>query len=429
LTDVTLKGISINSLMTSANASPIGQQKAKYSSDVAAALGNQLVIEIQVGSTVKYRSTINAFLTTSSEGVFLPNQFVEPPTINLADALTTDNVQLVIRNATNTAIELRVPLKAGGGTGFLTASSALNGVNYVRSGGVVLRPPSTLDVGGSTGTAGTFGTAVRASMINPPGREGRVVHATNANWSIGYPQATYLPSSGWTVQIFPDHLYGDNTTLLPWMVYWDEATTAWGTPHVTNPSNRKVALHMLTWYTYYHFSDTNAWVLASTSEMTGTVESYDANFGVNGTTPAGDFPTAQQVTFSDGTKGARLINESGITSPSQVRMQHAWSKRTSIGGASRYPYLDAVASGFKARIEPVASAGGTADDVANARLLVWIGVDHYPATGQKDPGELEAIMQGRPTLATGNYKWFTAWVKRLPLDPAWLDSHPLPTVT
>lgn len=273
--------------------------------------------------------------------------------------------------------------------------------------------------------------ALRDSMENPPGREGRVVHGINSNWSAYYPEATTLGPS-YTQQVFPyvfsQAPYSSGVKVLPWMIAWDEATTAYGTAHVTNPSNRKVSFHVKNWYAFIHFSDTNSWVYDGPHQLTSVIEQYDGTFGPNSNQPAGAFPLEQQVTFSDGSNGIRLINESGITSPTQVRLQHSWSTFYTIP-QNRIQYVDAIGSGFVGRLEPVsvtksgAVVGGTAQDVANARILVWTSLDHYPITGAKP--DVDGLMAGRPRFATGNWAWYCSWVKVKPLSQSWLDQHPV----
>lgn len=438
MTDAVFSGFDVDALMQVANAQPVGQQKAKYSADVAAALGANPIFEIYVSGAV-YRSTVNGMLVGNSAGIVIPSQFVEPPSINIANALTASSAVVNLRNANNTAVKITIPVKAGGGGGFLTASKALDGTEVVRTSGFFLSPPTTLDInpgggGGGGGDAGLLQTALREAMVNPPGREGRCVHSVNSTWSQGYPQPTYIPEA-YTVQCFPNQFYGaGNTQLLPWLVAWDEATSAFGQPHITNPSNRKVAMHVRDWYTLAHYSDNNQWVVHGPHQITGVIEQYDGRFGANSNQPAGDFPPEQRVTFSDGTKGVRMINESGITQPSQVRMQHSWSSFYQIP-SSRHAYIDAIVSAFKARLEPVsttasgANVGGTATDVTNARILCWTGIDHYPINYAKP--DIEASMQGRPKFLTADYRWHSSWVKLPPdgVSQSWLDSRPVPSIS
>lgn len=451
MTDSVFKGFDVASLMATAAAQPNGSQKAKFAADVATALGSGAIYEIRAGVTVPlnesaldgsvvYRTTISGPLTSSSSGVPMPTQFVEPPTINVSNALTTGVVE-IIRSASNPAIEIRTPLKAGGGDGFLTASKALNGSYYVRTSGRILVPPAVLDVGAGGGGGGTvlsLEEEMNRSMQKPPPREGRVVHGPNASWGSNHPEATRYPPN-YSVPVFSDTGLGStygygagNLTFLPWLDYWDEATTPWGTAHVTNPHNRKVAMHVRDWYTACYFTDTNQWEVEGPYQLTslGQVQMYDGNFGLNSNQPSGTFPPSQRVTWSDGTIGARTINESGITSPSQVRHHHSWSTWYDIP-SGRHNALYAFATFFKARIEPVTQTvdgtqvNGTATDVANARMLVWCGADHYRAPGNKP--DIDAIAHGRPRYITGDYQWFGCWVRKQGnTDQSWIQSHPLP---
>jgi hypothetical protein len=163
VTTATLVGFNVPGLISAAGALPVGQQKAKYCTDVAALLGTNPIFEIAVGTTVKYRSTVMGTLANSSAGVVIPVQFVEPPSVNLADALTGSNCVVIIRNASNSSVYASVPIKLGGGTGFVTASLALDGTRLVRTSSFRLTPPPTLDVSG--GSAGTT-TYSKQELIN-----------------------------------------------------------------------------------------------------------------------------------------------------------------------------------------------------------------------------------------------------------------------
>lgn len=140
----TFKGFDVNALMTTAALQPQGQQKAKYSADVAAQIGTNPIVEIRINATVIYRSTISGSMTSSSSGIAFPTQFTEPPSLNVANALTDANAVIVLRNASNAAIEILIPVKAGGAAGFLTASAALDGTKTVRTSGLLLVPPASL---------------------------------------------------------------------------------------------------------------------------------------------------------------------------------------------------------------------------------------------------------------------------------------------
>ncbi len=151
MTDSVFKGLDIGSLMSSAAAQPIGNQKAKYCADVATAIGTNPIYELQVGGVVKYRTTVSGSLAFSADGIALPSQFTEPPTVNAADALA-EAVE-VIRSASNPSIEIRTPLKVGGGIGFLSATKGLDGSYAVRTNARIIKAPLSLDV--TNGNGGT----------------------------------------------------------------------------------------------------------------------------------------------------------------------------------------------------------------------------------------------------------------------------------
>lgn len=275
-------------------------------------------------------------------------------------------------------------------------------------------------------------------MQNPPGREGRVALAFYEGFTSNYPEFTNTSASNYTSQVFRNGLYGANQTQWqPWLVMWEEATRAYGQPHVLNPANRKVATHVRDWYCGTHYSDTDTWVISGPVQYTDVPDMFDGY--IAGYQSSGKFPANQRVTHSDGTAGAILVNDSGITDPHDFRCQHSWwSKDDGSRGMiqidpSRYNAIDAVFMAIKAKVEPVTTAldgtaiNGTATDVQNSRILMWTGIDHYPKTYSKP--DWDALMAGRPVLLTGNYKWHCSWVKQGSADQTWLDAHPVPNIT
>ncbi len=127
MADATVYGIDLNALMSVAGAQAQGSQKARYCSDIASLLGSNAIFRIKVSGTTKYQSTVVGALTSSSSGIAMPTQLVEPPSVNVADALTDASALLELSNATNQTIKITVPVKEGGATGFLDADAALDG--------------------------------------------------------------------------------------------------------------------------------------------------------------------------------------------------------------------------------------------------------------------------------------------------------------
>jgi hypothetical protein len=155
MTDSVLKGFDIATLKAAAFAMPVGSQKTKWLGDISTQIGSNPIYKIDVDGTIVYQTTISGTLPYTSAGIALPAQFTEPPTVNLVNALTDSNAVEIIQNAANPSIRIETPIKAGGATGFLTASKALNGTWYVRTSGRLIKAPSTMDVsvdsGGTTG--------------------------------------------------------------------------------------------------------------------------------------------------------------------------------------------------------------------------------------------------------------------------------------
>lgn len=154
---VTFNGIDTAAVVASAKTLAVGAQKARYCQQIVALLGANPIVQILVNSVVVYQSTITGSLPYGAAGIGLPAAFIEPPSINVANAVTAASSYFVIRSASNASVYVQIPVKAGGdgGVSFLTLGSALDGTKLVRDGGVVLRPPADLDV--STGTGGGTG--------------------------------------------------------------------------------------------------------------------------------------------------------------------------------------------------------------------------------------------------------------------------------
>ena len=85
MADATVYGIDINALVSVAGAQAQGSQKARFCSDIATLLGSNAIFRIKVGGTTKYQSTVVGALSSSSAGIAMPLQFVEPPSTNVAD--------------------------------------------------------------------------------------------------------------------------------------------------------------------------------------------------------------------------------------------------------------------------------------------------------------------------------------------------------
>lgn len=202
---VTLAGFNVPALITAAGALSNGQQKAKYCADVATLLGANPIFEITVAGVVKYRTTVAGSLTSSSAGVLIPAQLVEPPTVNLADALTGTDCLILIRNATNASVYAQVPVRVGGGADYVTASLALDGTRRVRTNAFRLTAPVTLDVTG--GTAGSISYA-KQNLIDD------MTLANQNNWGIAQAPATQVGTTVYAkIGVGINRADGDSTTL------------------------------------------------------------------------------------------------------------------------------------------------------------------------------------------------------------------------
>ena len=352
MTDAIFNGINPSSLMSTAAALPQGQQKAKYSADVSAAMGNSLIVEIQVGATVKYRATVNAALSHSAEGIFLPTQFSEPPTINIADALIASTAHLVIKNAGNVGVEIRIPIKAGGANGYLTASSALNGTATVRTNGVILRPPATLDASG-TGTSVPLTVDSMIAQMKVNDESPLYNSPTGNNWRFG---GTITMGADWRFQSTPTWWPANNslaqtanwTTFLPWFVVWD------GNGHQDNLNCRVALKDMEFW-----LADTNwNWTLVhGPASVVGNAYRRDLQ---------GETGGKDERTESDGSLSIRFNHSS-------TAVYHGWSNKINNINMSG---VRGVHVRMKAR-KVVHTTSGT-DQRNIASYLIHVGGDPYP---------------------------------------------------
>lgn len=187
---VSAVGFNLNSILTAAKAKPNGQQKAFYCSEVAGYIGANPDLVITVGGVVKYRAGISGSLESSSSGIELPTQFAEPPAVNTADALTSDDALVEIRSTVTTGRRLIVPLAllSEGDASKLAISAALNGSDAVRASVIVLAPPAGLD---QEAASGNIIASVEQFIEQMTGAS----EGTNKNWS----------SSRWATQ--QAHIY------------------------------------------------------------------------------------------------------------------------------------------------------------------------------------------------------------------------------
>jgi hypothetical protein len=293
--NVALNGFDLAALMSAALAQAIGQQKAKYAQDVATQIGANAFFELIVG-TAKYRTTISGSLTGSSAGITVPSVLVEPPSINTADALTASNAVVRIRNASNSAIYLDIPVKVGGASDFLTASAALDGTKLVRTSALILESPAVLDISGGGGGGGGGGGSIYLvdtiikDMTLPndnrwhleraqytAGTNGQYAQITvginRADGNSGYPNAYLsdgsLPSPNGSVGL------NDSTSIN--LNAWYVAGRAKQSTTRSGNSRLHTRGHKL-----YLFLRNNTWVLAASSDDAITDASWHATFASPG---------------------------------------------------------------------------------------------------------------------------------------------------
>lgn len=166
---VYFKGIDAASLYAAALAVPSGQQKAKYTSDVLAALGPSPIFEVRVSSTVIYRTTVPGSIPSAASGILLPGTLTEPPTVNGTAFLVGNKTALVaLRNASNAAIEISAPLQSAGDPAlYLLANKNFNGTDLLRLVNVLFKSPTTLDaVAPPSGGSGTDASWLQVALTD-----------------------------------------------------------------------------------------------------------------------------------------------------------------------------------------------------------------------------------------------------------------------
>ncbi len=394
MADSEFNGFDINALMAVAGAQAVGSQKAKLCADIVAAIGSNPIYEIRAGSTVLYRTTISGSLTSSSAGIPLPAQFVEPPTVNVSNALTGSNVVEVIRSAANPSLEIVTPLKSGGGTGFLTASKGLDGSYTVRTSGRLLTPPTSLDVstgGGSTGgiyqmqtliddmtTANDNGWYMEAAPntqdSNGPGgtRYAQINIALRRSDGRSHWPGEYLSDSA------PQGVSLSDSTVvycLPWYVIGRANGVA-------EKANVRIQVRDLT---LRGLKTDGTWETIASTNDPMTDSSWHANFRRPGeelfeAVPTGSGFAEIRVHSSADGGGASLGSIGYGNDGSAVPRRNKWTNHGYGAGVTktRKQWIDTYKGlTFTIEARAIKHDPNGADNTNNTGLLMWIGADWY----------------------------------------------------
>ena len=451
MADATVYGIDINALVSVAGAQAQGSQKARFCSDIATLLGSNAIFRIKVGGTTKYQSTVVGALSSSSAGIAMPLQFVEPPSTNVADALTAADALIEVSNASNSTIRITVPVKAGGASGFLTASAALDGTKLFRTSGVLLTPPASLDAsvgGGSTSCIYLVSTLV-ADMTTANTNSWHLDSApTTANnngpGGTRYAQVNLAlrradGNSHWPGAYLDDDSYDGRT--------WSSGSTIRRTNwyvvgrayQVTNQySNIRVQLRN---YKLLGLKTDNTWEeIDAVDDNLIQDTSWHASFSSPGNEiyrPIGDEIKSQfggeldQIqTHASGDGGGQSLGSIGYGSVPYTsgggQSLPKWYKWTNHGYPSTvYKTRSQWTGGYHGLLVVMEGRlilhGSGADNRASCGLMVWMGADWYLPSAAPDD-YLQGCYASKIKLLTNDWQIFSAH----DLTQAQLEAYPPP---
>lgn len=431
MADATVYGIDINALMAVAGAQAQGSQKARFCSDIATILGSNAIFRIKVGGTTKYQSTVVGALTSSASGIAMPTQFVEPASTNVADALTASDALIEVSNASNQTIRITVPLKSSVNAAFLLASAVLDGTKLVRTSGVLLTPPTSLDA--SVGSGSTTGiylvSTLNADMANgntngwyieaapntqdlngPGGKYPYIAIGRNRSDAQSYWPGEYLSDSSPQGVGISD---GTSIRRQPWFVVGRAAQVA-GTAGNTRVQTRGFKQLVL--------ESGNTWTTDASTDEAIESASWHANFRSPGN------ETYEAIT-TGGQAGQRRVEPSGNGGGSSLGSIGVGNDGSAIPRRLKWALHGYPVNSSRTRLQWLQCHGamtvlearlilhdpsGT-DDRANAGLLMWTGADWYAGGSY-----INEHCHGRLKLITNDWQIFSAH----DLTSAQLASYP-----
>lgn len=396
---VIFSGIDIATVMAAASAQPVGSQKAKYAADVAAALGSNPILRIRVPGAspeIVYATTIPGSLIGTASGISIPAQFVEPPTVNLANALA--EAVLEIGSASNSAVKVSMPLKAAVAEGYITASHALDGTRVARASSLLLAPPNVLDVGGGSGggtpPAGspTIGINTLVDLMTtpdqnpqygiPPARQASI--QTPINYNAIREMCTNYPSG-----VYRSDFYEKWDALACWLwFYWGLGHTAVG----KRVETRNMVISILR-------ASNNTWVDSPVRQKIGGNDGqrWNGTVGCEGSASCVADYLAKVRTESSGNLSYRLNDGSN-------QGVELWPNGNFYTPLDRSLMRDAKAGAIIAQIR-VINDDGTQYSGTDAKVCAAIGFDQY-ASGRNVSGQALGS-QGNHMMDGGKCRWKT----------------------
>lgn len=433
MADATVYGIDINALMAVAGSQAQGTQRARFCSDIASILGSNAIFRIKVGGVTKYQSTVAGALTSSASGIAMPTQFVEPPTTNVADALTASDALIEVSNASNQTIRITVPVKSSAASGFLEASAALDGTKLVRTSGVLLTAPTSLDASGSGGsTTGIYSVATLNGDMSLGNTNGWYIEAAPNTQDSNGPGGKYPyiaigrnrsdAQSYWPGEYLSDSApqgvsisNGTSIRRQPWFVVGRAAQVA-GTAGNTRVQIRGFKQLVL--------ESDNSWTTDASADECIESASWHANFRSPGNETYEEISTGGQpgqrrvesVANGGGSSlGSIGVGNDGSSIPRRLRWAlHGYPVNSS---RTRLAWLQCKGAMTVLEARLILHDPSGVDDRANAGLLMWTGADWYAGGSY-----INEHCHGRLKLITNDWQIFSAH----DLTSAQLASYPPP---
>jgi hypothetical protein len=435
VTEVGVTGIDLGAAMAEAGAKALGSQKQHFMGLISTALGPGPIVEIRVGVAAKYRTTVpnNQYLT-ASDRITLPVQMVEPPSINVADALTASNCVLAVRNATNASIEIVIPLKVGATDGeAVSANKAHDGTSYIRFNTVTFNAPNTLDVnlggGGIPGTSDYSISTLTSDMTLANENNWGLEQAPNTvRGSDVYAQITVGIKRSYGNSGYPDayisdsSLPGNNDTTITMNDSTSVRCIAWyvagrAKQSTVRSSNSRVQFRN---HKLLALLTNNTWQELGSSSTGVQNASWHANFSSPGNEDflsIGSNPGSALYHFrneSSGNGGGQSIGSIGYG---------GWGTETADNGSILNKYSSYTVHGYpvsytntkkwwvdnvrgfvqilEARL--IIHDANAADDRANANVMIWSGADWYA----NNIYVMEGAGVGRLKLVTNDWRVFS----------------------
>jgi hypothetical protein len=401
---VTTRGIDIDGIMVDALDEPNGDQATYYWTQVKAAIGSNAIVALVRNSTDVYRDAIVGALNTSSGALVLPATLDEPPAVNTASDIDSGTWALEIRNASNSAVAIEVPLGPTGTPDSFAMTTDLDGTKLVKFAGAVLTPPALLDVGQTSSYASIAERAISmmsgynedelegiTNSSNPPAWSVTTATAISRGWAthasvVGGANPVYANlaewARNWIANTNPEHVNSIWDDLLIWMVLFDGRAS--GGHEATN-----AAVEMSRYEKWVRNRFTKAWSRIQLLAMgSGEYGSKPYIIGISQSMDWRDGPTT-------GSRILRVPHKSSLTN----RVLHPYGSKVNI---ANFAEIDCIAVGLRAKL--VKWNPADVDDLADANVLMHIGADWYPRNSQAQA--LPSMALTRAMQVTTTDQWF-----------------------